>query len=139
MTHHNHDILINRVLAAAQNAIGVPYVPQAANLTAGCDCLGFVYAVLQYAGLETLPPLTQLRQYSPTAPPIWPWQQTNIFTAGDVLLFAWLGGHHLAIAHRNSTMVHACMKRGVCREEVNFSWQTRLRGVWRPTLSPLIE
>ncbi len=127
MTNHISDTLTNRVLQLAHGALGVPYVAQAAHLTAGCDCLGFVYAVLTQAGVSGLPPLEQLR----IAAPPWTWQTPAARQPGDVLLLQWLGGQHVGIAAHDNAIIHACVKRGVCLEPLNMAWQQRLRGVWR--------
>lgn len=132
-----------RVVAAARQWIGTPYVHQASRKGAGCDCLGLVRGVWR-----------ELIGEEPERPPAYtPWwaedggQETMLAAArrhlravedgrvrpGDVLLFRYKAGlpaKHAAIASGPDTMIHAQEGAAVCEVPLGPWWKRRLAGVF---------
>ncbi len=133
------DVPRGKIVAAAREWIGTPYLHQASLRGVGCDCLGLVRGVwrevvgaepekapaytpdwAEAGGVEALA-LAGARHFPPKA--------LNAIEPGDVLLFRWRDNtpaKHLAIAATAATMVHAHGGASVCETALSPWWRRRL-------------
>jgi NlpC/P60 family putative phage cell wall peptidase len=133
-----------RVVAAAREWLGTPYLHQASLRGVGCDCLGLLRGVwrdLHGAEPESVPP------YAPD------WAETGgretlleaasrhlmavapaARAPGDVLLFRWrahLPAKHLAILSAPDLMIHAHDGASVAEVALGAWWLRHLAAVFR--------
>lgn len=136
-----------RIVAAARDWIGTPYMHQASLKGTGCDCLGLLRGVwreLKGAEPESVPP------YSPD------WGETNgkeaLYAAlrrslseiatsaiapGDVALFRMMAQgpakHCAIVSEKNAalTLIHARQNTRVAEEPLSAAWRRKLAFAFR--------
>ena len=140
----------DRIVSAARQWLGTPYLHQASLKGVGCDCLGLVRGVWRdvYGAEPEQPPPYSSDWAEASA------QETMAEAArrhcreipctdvmpGDLLLFRWqthLPAKHAGILSARGMMIHA--QEGVCVSEIHLSlwWQRRVAFVFRfPSFFP---
>ncbi len=129
-------------LCLARSWIGTPYVHQASEKTAGCDCLGLIRGVWRERyGNEPEPVPSYTPDWSEPSGIEKLWtaalrhlseQPLGVEMAGDVLLFRMCSGSvakHLGIAGRigrNASFVHAYCGHGVVESPLTEPWRRRI-------------
>jgi cell wall-associated NlpC family hydrolase len=98
---------VQKVVAAAQSQLGVPYVWGGVSPGVGLDCSGLTQFAFAQAGI-TLPRVAQ-DQYAATSPTALPGGFTPAdYQPGDLLFWGSVGNiHHVAIAIGNGQLIEA--------------------------------
>lgn len=134
--------MTERIVSAARGWIGTPYVHQASQKGAGCDCLGLLRGIWREVigpEPETPPPYTM--DWSEPQGQEWLWQAAlrhlrpkavDVSAMGDVLLFRMRSGSvakHLGIQVRtglNASFVHAYSGHGTVESPFTAPWARRV-------------
>lgn len=133
-----------RIVAAARDWLGTPYVHQASAKGAGCDCLGLVrglYAELTGREPEAPPPYTpDWNERRPCAEPLLnaarrrlPEAATPRFRPGQVLIFRIVTtgpAKHCGIVSSDDHFIHAYAGRSVIESWLCRWWTERVAGVF---------
>jgi len=134
----------NRIVAAARQWLGTPYVHQASAKGAGCDCLGLVrglYAELLGAAPETPPPYTPdwTEKRSREEPLLSAARrhlievEPHLVRPGQVLIFRIVKSgpaKHCGVASSHDEFIHAYAGRGVIESWLARWWLERVAGVF---------
>lgn len=133
---------MSRIVGVARGWIGTPYVHQAANRGAGCDCLGLlrgVWAEITGEPLIPVPPYTADWSEPQKDERLWVEMSDRMLSkrlvdaaSGDVLLFRMRHGavaKHVGLQAEignKSTFIHSYQGHGVIESTFSMPWQRRL-------------
>ena len=131
-----------RLVQAAREWIGTPYVHQAATKGAGCDCLGLIRGLWQEllgADPEAVPPYSMDWSEPQGEERLWAaglrhmaMKDSGDAAPGDVLLFRMRQGavaKHLGLQARvgaSASFIHAYARHGVVESPLSPPWQRRI-------------
>ncbi|MGB3245785.1 MAG: peptidase [Sulfitobacter sp.] len=137
MTDHQ-----KRIVAAARDWIGTPYVHQAATRDAGSDCLGLIrgiWRVIYGDEPEAIPSYSMDWSEPQGEEQLWAAAARHLIpkpkgwdTVGDVLLFRMRRGSvakHLGVqaaTGQEASFVHAYQRRGVIESPLSTPWRNRI-------------
>lgn len=130
------------VVSEAQRWLGTPYVHQASQRGAGCDCLGLIRGIYRalYGSEPELPPAYS-RDWSEPQGDERLWQAAlrhlaakpvGQARAGDVILFRMREGavaKHLGLQSRcgaDARFIHSYQGHGVVENALSLPWQRRI-------------